>query len=66
MKMIIDRFEGEYAVVELDNKKFVNIPKEALPPDVKDGDVIEIIIRLDESRRRKERISGLVGDLWKD
>ena len=43
MKVVIDRFEGSYAVVEINKGKFVNLPKE-LVPDAKEGDVIVITI----------------------
>ena len=43
MKVIIDRFEGEYAIVEIETGKFVNIPK-ILLPNSKEGDVINIEI----------------------
>ena len=36
---IIDRFEGDFAVCEIDEGKFVNIPKE-LAMDKKEGDTI--------------------------
>lgn len=40
MKLIIDRFEGKYAVCELEDGKFVDIPKEDIPEDAKEGDVL--------------------------
>ncbi|MGN1457056.1 MAG: DUF3006 domain-containing protein, partial [Acutalibacteraceae bacterium] len=39
MQVIIDRFEGEYAVVEIDSGNFVNLPK-ILIPDAHEGDVV--------------------------
>ena len=39
MEYTIDRFEGKFAVVELENKKFANIPREAIPEKAKEGDV---------------------------
>ncbi|CDF12343.1 putative uncharacterized protein [Mycoplasma sp. CAG:776] len=65
MKVIIDRFEGEYAVVELEVGKFVNMPKE-LVPDAHEGDVINIFIDEKETKRRKEHISELMNDLFED
>lgn len=65
MKVIIDRFEGEYAVVELDVGKFVDMPKE-LVPDAHEGDVIEIIIDTEETKKRKKHISELMNDLFED
>ena len=40
MKLIIDRFEGNFAVCETENKTFVNIPKSELPSLINEGDVL--------------------------
>jgi len=37
----LDRFEGEQAVLEVDGKEEVH-PRSALPPDVQEGDVIDL------------------------
>ena len=65
MKVIIDRFEGDWAIVELDLEKFVSIPRE-LVPNAKEGDVVEIIIRKDETKKRKKHINHLVNKLFCD
>ncbi|NLK28116.1 MAG: DUF3006 domain-containing protein [Clostridiales bacterium] len=39
-KLIIDRFEGNYAVCEGEDKTIVNIPKYKLPLDCKEGDCL--------------------------
>ena len=43
MEVIVDRFEGDYAVVEIAIGKCVNIPR-VLVPDAKEGDIIKIEI----------------------
>lgn len=43
MKGIIDRFEGDQAVVELEGKRMKNIYTSVLPYGVQEGDVIEFI-----------------------
>ena len=40
MKGIIDRFEVDYAVVEFEGRKMVDIHKKNLPVGLKEGDVI--------------------------
>ncbi|KNZ40606.1 DUF3006 domain-containing protein [Acetobacterium bakii] len=62
--MIIDRFEGEFAVVELSDKTFINIPLSELPKSSKEGDVLIIGIDQKETEKRKERIKDLMDDLW--
>lgn len=65
MKVIVDRFEGNYAVVEIDSNKFVNMPKELIP-NAKEGDIININIDYDETNKRREHIKGLVDSLFED
>ena len=64
MKVVIDRFEGEYAVVEMEDRTMVNLPK-ILVPDAKDGDVIKIEIDVEETEKRKQEIEQLMNKIWK-
>ncbi len=66
MKLIIDRFEGNFAVVELENKDTVNVPKQILPDDAKEGTVLVIEIDHLETETRKRRISEKMNELWSD
>ena len=42
MKVVIDRFEGEIAVIELENGNMVDIPKKILPNNAKEGSIVNI------------------------
>lgn len=68
MKGIIDRFEGEYAVVELEDGKMININKIQLPIGVEEGTVIDIseciTINSYETLKRKKEIEKLTKNLW--
>lgn len=64
MKVIIDRFEGDYAVVELENRNMADLPQILVPLEAKEGDTLEIIIDQDETRRRKKKIERLTEGLW--
>ncbi len=64
MKVIIDRFEGNYAVVELPDMSTVDMPLELVPKEAEEGDVLIIEIDADETKNRKERIKKLMDDLW--
>lgn len=66
MKVIIDRFEGNYAVVELEDKSTVDMPSVLLPKEAKEGDVIEISIAMEETKLRKRNIERLMNNLWED
>lgn len=65
---IIDRFEGNFAVVEIQNKEMINIEKIRLPKGAKEGDVLnigeEITIDYKETEKRKKEIEKMVEDLF--
>lgn len=65
-RLIIDRFESGFAVCEIDEGCFVNIPEKALPQGVKEGDVITISVDKSETEKRKEKIDNLMNSLFKD
>jgi len=65
MKYIIDRFEGDFAIVELSDKTFVNIPKAAIPPEAKEGAVIDVTVDEKSTAARTEKINNLMNDLFK-
>lgn len=65
MKVIIDRFEGDYAVVEVDVGKCVNIPK-VLIPNSKEGDIVRIEIEKIETEERKKHIQKLMNNVFED
>lgn len=53
MKVVIDRFERNFAVVELEEGGFVDMPLELLPDDADEGEVLEISIYDEEEERKK-------------
>ena len=62
--MIIDRFEGEFAVCELDSGEMMNVLKNLLPKGAKENSVIKekngiYYLDLEEEEKRKERIRKL-------
>ncbi|MHC0037922.1 DUF3006 domain-containing protein [Pseudoneobacillus sp. C159] len=67
MKGIIDRFEGDLAVVEIDGQT-KDLPREILPSDAQVGDVLEITITLlkEETKKLKSEIDQLMQDVWED
>jgi len=64
---VIDRFEGDWAVIEFGRKTF-NLPKIILPAGAKEGDVIDIEITIDRkaTASRKESIDKLADSLFED
>lgn len=70
-KLIIDRFEGIFAVCEAENKSMIDIKINRLPEGVKEGDMILIdkngLISLGDSAElntKKNRIAKLMDDLF--
>jgi D-Tyr-tRNAtyr deacylase len=65
MKVIIDRFEGEYAVVEIEDGTFGRISK-AILPGAKEGDVVLVEIDHGETQKRRKKIQKLMDEVWND
>ena len=65
MQVIIDRFEGDYVVVEIKRGDLSIIPRELLP-DAKEKDVIDININEEETKKRKEEISKLSDKVFEE
>lgn len=65
--LTIDRFEGEYALIEL-NRRIFHIPKSLLPKGAKEGDVIQIQITVDKeaTEKLKESTEKMADSLFKD
>ena len=68
MKAVINRFEGGFAVLELEDRTMLPFPAAALPRGAREGDVLKITAEIDreetESRRRsaEKRMNGLFLD----
>ncbi len=70
---IIDRFEGEYIVVESEDKIY-SVKKDISKENLQEGDVVNLEIKnksivsikknLRETQKRKEYIVNLTKDMW--
>jgi hypothetical protein len=63
--LTIDRFEGDYAIVET-SKGAVNIPRADIPKAAREGDVLVLGVDKAETEKRRERIDGMMNPLFKD
>lgn len=63
MIVTIDRFEGEFAVVETENRETANIPK-ILLPDAKEGDAVRIEVDKARTSNIKDEIQELMDNLF--
>jgi len=60
MRVIIDRFEGQYAVCKKDDRSMMDIEKDKIPAGAAEGDILDIegsfiIINKAETLKRKEK-----------
>ena len=65
MNVIADRIEGDYVVVEIEKGNMNKLPL-VFVPNVKEGDVIDITINKDKTKKRKDNIKKLVSSLFKN
>lgn len=65
---IIDRFEGDMAIIETGDK-IISIKRHLLPPYASEGDVIDLkSMKIDvaKTQSRKNKINRLMRDVWED
>lgn len=70
MKGIIDRFEGDIAVVEIDGET-QDFPKKIFPKNAEAGDVVKIsgdkvTVLKEETEKLRKEIEQLMEDVWED
>ena len=66
MKAVIDRFEGDFAVMLFGNKEIkAEIPRQLLPEGAKEGSWINVSFDLDleGTKKQEEKIQGLLEKL---
>jgi hypothetical protein len=71
MRVIIDRFEGKFAVCETEDKAMINIEISRLPLGCKEGDVLglengKIIIDNISTSERQKHIEKITKGLWEN
>ena len=66
MRIIVDRFEGNIAVVELENGQMIDCPKTLLPPSAKEGSIINITVDENATSEKLQRVTERMNKLFKD
>lgn len=69
MKGIIDRFEGKFVIVECDDRVRVEISRDLIPKNAREGDCLvqlgdKYVLDVGETQRRKNEIEKLAKELW--
>lgn len=63
MKVIIEQFIGEYAIVELPNQTMIDVPRILFEGAI-EGDVIDISIDIESTKSRKNKVDQLMKSLF--
>ena len=66
MKAVVDRFEGEYAILLFgDDEIKVDFPKKLLPKGAREGSWLKVIFELDQegTKKQEEKIARLIEKL---
>lgn len=66
---IIDRIEGSFAVIELNDGTMVNIPKNKIVGEFKEGDILvedSKFFKVDSelTKKRRKEIEHMMKDMW--
>lgn len=59
MKLVFDRIEGDWAVCEYEKGKTLNLPKELLPEDAREGDALLLTVDREATDERKAHAEDL-------
>lgn len=70
IKGIIDRFEDEFVIIEIEDENKV-VKRSDIPPEAREGDVLVFFhnswtIDKDATRQRKNNIDKLASELWSE
>lgn len=65
MKVIINRFEGEFVAVELEDRRVVKMPRSLVPDGADESTVLSIDINYEATEKLKAGLSRLIKELFK-
>ena len=66
MKLIIDRFEGDFAVVELSDGRMIDCLKCLLPDIAKEGSILNIMVDETATNDKLKKVTERMNKLFKD
>lgn len=66
MRIIVDRFEGNIAVVELEDGNIIDCPKALLPPNAKEGSIINITVDENATEEKLQKLTNRMNSLFND
>ncbi len=62
--LIIDRFEGDWAIIEED-ERLLQIPRSWLPLDCQEGDILKITVDQEATQARRQQMEARMKNLFK-
>ena len=65
MKVIIDRFEGDLAVLELENGEFINVDIRILPSNAMEGSIITISCDENETDKKRTEVKQKMNAIFR-
>ncbi|MGL4572545.1 MAG: DUF3006 domain-containing protein [Clostridium sp.] len=70
-KYIVDRIQSEYYVLETPNGGMINLPKDEVSKQLKEGDVLYKIgdtysLSEEETKKRMDEIEELMKGMWEE
>ena len=65
MKITVDRFENDIAVVETENGDILDMPKLLLPPNAKEGSIVRITVDESETEMRRAEMKKKMNGIFK-
>ena len=66
MRVIVDRFEGNIAVVELEDGSVIDCPKAILPPNAKEDSIINITVDEEVTNDKLQKVTERMNKLFRD
>jgi hypothetical protein len=68
MQAVLDRIENDMCVLEFEDGRLIPFPKDELPQEVREGDVLTISFQIDreQTEERRKRALKLMEDVWED
>jgi hypothetical protein len=65
MKLVIDRFEGKFAVCQdCETNRMIDLDISILPEDAHSGDFIELNVSLQKGDEIKKDVQEIINSLW--
>ena len=66
MRIIIDRLEGDFAIVELPSGQMIDCPRAMLPDSAKEGSILNITVDEEATNDKLQKVTERMNELFRD